>query len=127
MQRPVLLASRDLHRLAPHVLILRMAGYMTLEMRSLQSIPSIAECNMLTTVVIDHTFSAAEQQEFIERLEQESPRTHVITLKADGIDPEELVSLCAACNREARYGPSSHHHVHVLGAARSYTIPRKRA
>jgi hypothetical protein len=104
MPSTILLASRDLLRLTPYIFTLRMAGYMTLDMCRLEAIPSIAECNLLTAVIVDQTFSAAEQAELVRHVQDVSRRTHMITLGSDHVPAQELVRICAACRAESHHG-----------------------
>lgn len=110
MPSTILLASRNHLRLTPYIFTLRMAGYMTLDLSRLEAVPAIAVCNLLTAVIVDQTFSAAEQAELIRMVHHVSRRTHMITLGSTPVAAQELLRTCAACRSESCYG-----RVHVLG------------
>jgi hypothetical protein len=121
MPSTVLLASRKLSRLTPYIFTLRMAGYMTLDLSRLEAVAAIAGCNVLTAVIVDQTFSPAEQAELIRQVQQVSRRTHMITLQSAPVPAQELVRTCAACRTESRYGS-----VHVLGVPPQDVAPQRK-
>jgi hypothetical protein len=121
MQCTILLASREPLRLTPHIFTLRMAGYLTLDLHRLDAVPAIAVCNLLTAVIVDQTFSAAEQTELFRMLRHVSRRTHMITLGSASVLAQELVRTCAACRSESCDGQ-----VHVVGTPPQDVAPHRK-
>jgi CheY-like chemotaxis protein len=95
MPKTILLVSRDPNLQTTRVLILERAGYRTIRTNSLTSaIQLAAHCQMS---IIGHTFTPAEQNDFIERVHEGNPSVFVLCLRFGLMEPQALLKAVADC------------------------------
>jgi hypothetical protein len=104
MTRNVLLASRDFSRLSSRISALNHAGFLTIRIRDLNLVLTLARFDCFQTLILDSTVTVAEQRAVIERLRLVSPRFHVICLRAESVLPQALVRECLVCEQEKSWG-----------------------
>ena len=109
MTRPVLIASRDASLRRSRSLLLRDAGFSTVRIDDIGLACSMARFESVGTVVVDSTFTAAEQNALIYSLKQMASRIHVICIRRDLTDGELLIHECKRCERQRGMGG-----VHIL-------------
>jgi DNA-binding response OmpR family regulator len=91
---PALLSTRDM--------VVRSAGYDTVLAVDLAEALTTAKERYPALVVIGHTFSVAEQDEFAWNLHRTHPEVCVLLLRDKYVDP---IRLLAECEDAARCGP----------------------
>jgi hypothetical protein len=109
MSRPVLIASRDPSLRQSRSLLLRDSGFTTVRIDDIGLACSMARFEAIGTVVVDSTFTAAEQNSLIYALKQMSSRIHVICTRRDLTDGQLLIQECKRCERQRVTGG-----VHIL-------------
>jgi hypothetical protein len=109
MSRPVLVASRDTSLRQSRSLLLRDSGFTTVRIDDIGLACSMARFEAIGTVVVDSTFTAAEQNSLIYALKQMSSRIHIICTRRDMTDGHLLIQECKRCERQRRTGG-----VHIL-------------
>jgi hypothetical protein len=114
MSRPVLIASRDASLRHSRSLLLRDAGFTTVRIDDIALACSMARFEAIGTIVVDSTFTAAEQTSLIYSLRQMASRIHVISMRRDLTDGQLLVQRCKRCERQRGMGG-----VHILQNAPS--------
>jgi hypothetical protein len=114
MPRPVLIASRDASLRQARSLLLRDAGFPTVRIDDIGLACSMARFEAIGTVVVDSTFTAAEQNSLIYSLRQMASRIHVICMRRDLTDDHFLTQECKRCERQRAIAS-----VHILQNAPS--------
>jgi hypothetical protein len=109
MPRPILIASRDASLRQSRALLLRDAGFTTIRIEDIGLACSMARFEAIGTVVVDSTFTAAEQNALIHSLQQMTSRIHVICVRREVGEGQVLVEECERCERERAAGS-----VHIL-------------
>jgi hypothetical protein len=97
MPKTILLLSRDPALQASRALVLQAAGYHTIKTSSLTSAVQLAaHCQMS---IIGHTFSPAEQDEFIDRVHEANPSVFILCLRFGLTRPNGLLKAVEDCFR----------------------------
>jgi hypothetical protein len=109
MTRNILVASREFSHLVPRTAALKAAGFMTIRLRDLKVVSTLAHFDCFRTIVLDHTITSVEQCAIIEKLRSLSSRFHVICLCTDSAPSRAVVRECLACEQEKECGG-----VHVM-------------
>jgi len=95
MPKTILLVSRDENLQNSRALILEGAGYRTIKTGNLTSAVQLsAHCQMS---IIGHTFSSAEQDDFIDRVHEGNPSVFVLCLRFGLTQPRALLTAEANC------------------------------
>ena len=93
--KTILLVSRDFVLQATRALILERAGYRTMRTASMASAVPLASQSQMA--IIGHTFSPAEQDEFIDRVHEANPSVYILCLRFGLHKPKELLTHVASC------------------------------
>jgi hypothetical protein len=95
MHKTILLVSRDATLQATRASVLERAGYRTMRTASLTSAVQLsAHCQMS---IIGHTFSPAEQDEFIDLVHEANPSVFVLCLRYGLAQPSTLLMHVQDC------------------------------
>lgn len=95
MQKTILLVSRDENLQATRALVLERVGYRTMRTASMASaVPLASNCQMS---IIGHTFSPAEQDEFIDRVHESNPSVFILCLRFGLVEASMLLTHVANC------------------------------
>jgi hypothetical protein len=95
MQKTILLISRDQSLQASRALVLESAGYRTIRSESISdSLPFVTRAQM---AIIGHSFTRAEQDDFIERALETNPSLYVLCLRFGLVQPEAILQTCHDC------------------------------
>jgi hypothetical protein len=93
--RTILLVSRDQVLQLTRSLLLQRAGYTTLLSADLTE--SLAVARQAQLVILGHTFTPDEQDDFIEQLQETNPSVYVICVRNGTVEPEMSLSACDNC------------------------------
>ena len=95
MPKTILLVSRDAALQATRAAVLERVGYRTMRTSSMASaVPLASQCQMS---IIGHTFSPAEQDEFIDHVHEANPGVFILCLRFGLHRPTELLRHVANC------------------------------
>jgi hypothetical protein len=95
MPKTILLVSREPNLQITRALILERAGYRTIRTNSLTSaIQLAAYCQMS---IIGHSFTPAEQDDFIDCIHESNPSVFVLCLRFGLMEPQALLKAVADC------------------------------
>lgn len=95
MPKTILLLSRDPALQASRALILESAGYHTIKTSSMTSAVQLsAHCQMS---IIGHTFSPAEQDNFVDRVHEGNPSVFILCLRFGLTQPRMLLKAVSDC------------------------------
>jgi hypothetical protein len=95
MTKTILLVSRDENLQKSRALVLEKVGYRTIKTGNLTSAVQLSShCQMS---IIGHTFSAQEQDEFIDRVHEGNPSVFILCLRFGLSQPQALLTAVATC------------------------------
>lgn len=95
MHKTILLISRDARLQSSRALILEAAGYRTIRTANLTSAVHLsAHCQMS---IIGHSFTVAEQDDFVERVREGNPSAFVLCLRFGLTQPRALLKAISDC------------------------------